>query len=90
MGQVIVLNKMSVLLSGICTSQEISGQAMVLCLLTVLNHSILFVCVTDSPGLLSHVPVGIKVLDVNDNPPELAEDDDVVVCENAKPGQVTY
>ncbi|CAI5780181.1 cadherin-18 isoform X1 [Podarcis lilfordi] len=42
----------------------------------------------ESPGLLSHVPVGIKILDVNDNPPELAEDYDVVVCENAKPNQV--
>ncbi|XP_033010286.1 cadherin-18 isoform X2 [Lacerta agilis] len=42
----------------------------------------------ESPGLLSHVPVGIKILDVNDNPPELAGDYDVVVCENAKPNQV--
>ncbi|XP_016850408.1 cadherin-18 isoform X3 [Anolis carolinensis] len=42
----------------------------------------------ESPSLLSHVPVGIKILDVNDNPPELAEDYDVVVCENAKPNQV--
>ncbi|XP_032076370.1 cadherin-18 isoform X3 [Thamnophis elegans] len=42
----------------------------------------------DSPGLLSHVPVEIKILDVNDNPPELARDYDVIVCENAKPNQV--
>ncbi|XP_063154835.1 cadherin-18 [Candoia aspera] len=42
----------------------------------------------ESPGLLSHVPVGIKILDVNDNPPELARDYDVIVCENAKPSQV--
>uniref|UniRef100_A0A8D0BK33 Cadherin-12 n=1 Tax=Salvator merianae TaxID=96440 RepID=A0A8D0BK33_SALMN len=42
----------------------------------------------ESPGLLSQVPVGIKILDVNDNPPELAEDYDVVVCENAKPSQI--
>ncbi|XP_060100286.1 cadherin-18 isoform X2 [Heteronotia binoei] len=42
----------------------------------------------DSPGLLSHVPVGIKILDVNDNPPELAGNYDVVVCETAKPGQI--
>uniref|UniRef100_A0A8C4VG95 Cadherin 18 n=1 Tax=Gopherus evgoodei TaxID=1825980 RepID=A0A8C4VG95_9SAUR len=39
-------------------------------------------------GLLSHVPVDIRILDVNDNPPELAREYDVVVCENAKPGQV--
>ncbi|KAL7984575.1 hypothetical protein Chor_003145 [Crotalus horridus] len=42
----------------------------------------------DSPGLLSHVPVEIKILDVNDNPPELARDYNVIVCENAKPSQV--
>ena len=43
----------------------------------------------DNPGLVSHVPVGVRILDVNDNPPELAREYDVVVCENAKPGQVT-
>ncbi|XP_041267644.1 cadherin-18 isoform X3 [Onychostruthus taczanowskii] len=42
----------------------------------------------DNPGLVSHVPVGVRILDVNDNPPELARDYDVVVCENTKPGQV--
>uniref|UniRef100_A0A452I7H8 Cadherin domain-containing protein n=1 Tax=Gopherus agassizii TaxID=38772 RepID=A0A452I7H8_9SAUR len=42
----------------------------------------------DNLGLLSHVPVDIRILDVNDNPPELAREYDVVVCENAKPGQV--
>ncbi|XP_006000390.1 cadherin-18 isoform X1 [Latimeria chalumnae] len=42
----------------------------------------------DNPSLLSHIPVSIRVLDVNDNPPELGGDPDVVVCENAKPGQV--
>ncbi|XP_033856675.2 cadherin-18-like [Acipenser ruthenus] len=42
----------------------------------------------DNPSLLSHVPVSVQVLDVNDNPPELASDDDVVVCENSRPGQV--
>ncbi|OXB63943.1 hypothetical protein ASZ78_003560 [Callipepla squamata] len=42
----------------------------------------------DNPGLVSYVPVGIRILDVNDNPPELAREYDVVVCENAKPGQV--
>lgn len=43
----------------------------------------------DNPGLLSHVTVGIRVLDVNDNPPELAREYDIVVCENSKPGQVS-
>ncbi|KAF4790309.1 hypothetical protein TURU_142292 [Turdus rufiventris] len=42
----------------------------------------------DNPGLVSHVPVGVRILDVNDNPPELARDYDVIVCENTKPGQV--
>ncbi|NXL74032.1 CAD18 protein, partial [Leptocoma aspasia] len=42
----------------------------------------------DNPGLVSHVPVVVRILDVNDNPPELARDYDVVVCENTKPGQV--
>ncbi|XP_040613591.1 cadherin-18 [Mesocricetus auratus] len=44
----------------------------------------------DNPGLLSHVSVGIRVLDVNDNPPELAREYDIVVCENSKPGQVIH
>ncbi|MBN3305026.1 cadherin-18 [Amia ocellicauda] len=42
----------------------------------------------DNPSLLSHVPVTVQILDVNDNPPELAGDGDVVVCENSRPGQV--
>ncbi|XP_059132217.1 cadherin-18 isoform X3 [Peromyscus eremicus] len=44
----------------------------------------------DNPDLLSHVSVGIRVLDVNDNPPELAREYDIVVCENSKPGQVIH
>nr|XP_006134237.2 cadherin-18-like [Pelodiscus sinensis] len=42
----------------------------------------------DNPGLLSHVPVDIRILDVNDNPPELAREYDIFVCENANPGQL--
>ncbi|XP_007899915.1 cadherin-18 [Callorhinchus milii] len=42
----------------------------------------------DNPTQLTQVPVAIRVLDVNDNKPELAKDYDTVVCENAKPGQV--
>ncbi|XP_059775204.1 cadherin-18 [Balaenoptera ricei] len=44
----------------------------------------------DNPSLLSHVTVVIRVLDVNDNPPELAREYDIVVCENSKPGQVIH
>ncbi|PNI35328.1 CDH18 isoform 5 [Pan troglodytes] len=44
----------------------------------------------DNPDLLSHVAVGIRVLDVNDNPPELAREYDIIVCENSKPGQVIH
>lgn len=53
------------------------------------NTKYLPVCFADNPGLLSHVTVGIRVLDVNDNPPELAREYDIVVCENSKPGQVS-
>ncbi|XP_061305245.1 cadherin-18 isoform X2 [Pezoporus flaviventris] len=42
----------------------------------------------DNPELVSHVQVGVRILDINDNPPELAREYDAVVCENAKPGQV--
>ncbi|XP_024597501.1 cadherin-18 isoform X2 [Neophocaena asiaeorientalis asiaeorientalis] len=44
----------------------------------------------DNPSLLSHVTVVIRVLDVNDNPPKLAREYDIVVCENSKPGQVIH
>ncbi|KAG7231289.1 hypothetical protein INR49_012120, partial [Caranx melampygus] len=42
----------------------------------------------DNPSLLSHVPVTVQVLDVNDNPPEIATDGEVIVCESSRPGQV--
>uniref|UniRef100_A0A665X3N5 Cadherin-12 n=1 Tax=Echeneis naucrates TaxID=173247 RepID=A0A665X3N5_ECHNA len=42
----------------------------------------------DNPSLLSHVPVTVQVLDVNDNPPEIAADGEVIVCESSRPGQV--
>ncbi|XP_048472395.1 cadherin-18-like isoform X2 [Rhincodon typus] len=42
----------------------------------------------DNPSQLTQVPVAIHVLDVNDNTPELAEDYDTILCENAKPGQI--
>lgn len=53
------------------------------------NAKYIPVCFADNPSLLSHVTVGIRVLDVNDNPPELAREYDIVVCENSKPGQVS-
>jgi hypothetical protein len=43
----------------------------------------------DNPSLLSHVPVTVQVLDVNDNPPEIKTDEEVVVCESSRPGQVS-
>uniref|UniRef100_A0A8C2Z3H7 Cadherin-12 n=1 Tax=Cyclopterus lumpus TaxID=8103 RepID=A0A8C2Z3H7_CYCLU len=43
----------------------------------------------DSPSLLSHVHVTVQVLDVNDNPPEIATDGEVIVCESSRPGQVS-
>ncbi|XP_076014483.1 cadherin-18 [Genypterus blacodes] len=42
----------------------------------------------DSPSLLSQVPVTVQVLDVNDNPPEIATDEEVIVCDSSRPGQV--
>lgn len=53
------------------------------------NTECIPMCFADNPSLLSHVTVGIRVLDVNDNPPELAKEYDIVVCENSKPGQVS-
>ncbi|XP_013995895.1 cadherin-18 [Salmo salar] len=42
----------------------------------------------DNPSLVSHVPVTIQVLDVNDNAPYIARDDEIIVCESSRPGQV--
>uniref|UniRef100_A0A8C7ZBZ8 Cadherin 18 n=1 Tax=Oryzias sinensis TaxID=183150 RepID=A0A8C7ZBZ8_9TELE len=41
-----------------------------------------------NPVLFSHVPVTVQVLDTNDNPPEVAADEEVIVCESSRPGQV--
>lgn len=48
-----------------------------------------FLPVPDNPSLLSQVPVTVQVLDVNDNPPEVAADEEVIVCESSRPGQVS-
>ncbi|TRY99218.1 hypothetical protein DNTS_002496 [Danionella cerebrum] len=42
----------------------------------------------DNPEQTSRVPVYIRVLDVNDNPPALASFYETFVCENAKAGQL--
>ncbi|KAM9308683.1 cadherin-18 [Gastrophryne carolinensis] len=44
---------------------------------------------TENPKLKSNVSVVIKVLDVNDNAPHIANED-AIVCENTKPGQVIH
>ncbi|KAG9479401.1 hypothetical protein GDO78_012856 [Eleutherodactylus coqui] len=43
----------------------------------------------DNPTLVSYVSVGIKVLDMNDNPPYI-DNEDAVVCENGRPGQIIH
>ncbi|KAM6900775.1 cadherin-18 isoform 1-T1 [Xenentodon cancila] len=42
----------------------------------------------DNPSLATPVPVTIQVLDMNDNPPEISTDEEVIVCESSRPGQV--
>ncbi|RMC15948.1 hypothetical protein DUI87_08155 [Hirundo rustica rustica] len=81
-------------LRGLCWGQFCSI-FLLLTWMRILNLSLVNLRMTlsweydwDNPGLVSHVPVGVRILDVNDNPPELARDYDVVVCENTKPGQV--
>lgn len=44
---------------------------------------------TDNPSLLSHVPITIQVLDVNDNPPEIIIEDEILICESIRAGQVS-
>lgn len=40
--------------------------------------------------MASHSAVSIRILDVNDNPPELATPYEASICEDAKPGQVRF
>ncbi|XP_054621171.1 cadherin-18 [Dunckerocampus dactyliophorus] len=42
----------------------------------------------DNPGLFSHILVTVQVLDVNDNAPQVAADEEVIVCESTRAGQV--
>ncbi|XP_065118799.2 cadherin-18 [Paramisgurnus dabryanus] len=42
----------------------------------------------DNPSLQSHVPVTVQVLDVNDNPPKINTDEEIIICESTRAGQV--
>uniref|UniRef100_H3BVY1 Cadherin-22 n=1 Tax=Tetraodon nigroviridis TaxID=99883 RepID=H3BVY1_TETNG len=44
----------------------------------------------DNHTMVSHTLVSIRILDVNDNPPELATPYEASICEDAKPGQDTF
>lgn len=52
------------------------------------QNAFVFPRTLDDPQQSSRVPVYIRVLDVNDNPPKLASFYETFVCENAKAGQV--
>ncbi|NXH16081.1 CAD22 protein, partial [Bucco capensis] len=42
----------------------------------------------DNHSQVSRASLRIRILDVNDNPPELATPYEAAVCEDAKPGQL--
>ncbi|KAG7478316.1 hypothetical protein MATL_G00079110 [Megalops atlanticus] len=44
----------------------------------------------DNPSQASQTSVSIRILDVNDNPPELATPYEASICEDAKPGQLIH
>ncbi|KAJ8401318.1 hypothetical protein AAFF_G00385490, partial [Aldrovandia affinis] len=44
----------------------------------------------DNPDQASRTSVSIRILDVNDNPPELATPYEASICEDAKPGQLIH
>lgn len=48
-----------------------------------------FSFVSDNHSQVSRASLRIRILDVNDNPPELATPYEAAVCEDAKPGQVS-
>lgn len=50
--------------------------------------SLLCVCLLDNPRQSSHVPVYIRLLDINDNAPTFATVYETFVCERTKAGQV--
>lgn len=50
----------------------------------------LFISPVENHTMASHSAVSIRILDVNDNPPELATPYEASICEDAKPGQVSF
>lgn len=59
------------------------------CLISSLKPlALLLTLLTDNHAQLSRASLRIRILDVNDNPPELATPYEAAVCEDAKPGQV--
>lgn len=48
-----------------------------------------FLSYVDNHSMVSYSPLSIRILDVNDNPPELATPYEASICEDAKPGQVS-
>ncbi|XP_017560740.1 cadherin-22 [Pygocentrus nattereri] len=44
----------------------------------------------DNQSMASQTAVSIRILDVNDNPPELATPYETKICEDAKPGQLIH
>ncbi|XP_032826939.2 cadherin-7-like [Petromyzon marinus] len=44
----------------------------------------------DDQALVGRAPVTVRVLDVNDNAPELLGPDELVLCENTPPGQAVH
>lgn len=59
------------------------------CLCTPINISaLLSLSPPGNPVQASQSAVSIRILDVNDNPPELATPYEASICEDAKPGQV--
>uniref|UniRef100_A0A8C4S814 Cadherin 22 n=2 Tax=Erpetoichthys calabaricus TaxID=27687 RepID=A0A8C4S814_ERPCA len=54
-------------------------------------HNITVLAVeADNPSQASRSFVSIRILDVNDNPPELATPNEASICEDAKPGQLIH
>lgn len=52
------------------------------------DWNLIHVLIADNSKQSSHVPVFIRILDINDHAPEFAMYYETFVCENAKPGQV--
>lgn len=57
-------------------------------LLSKWDWTLIHVLIADNSKQSSHIPVFIRILDINDHAPEFAMYYETFVCENAKPGQV--